>query len=264
MRAHPRVCGEHRSSADYQTRHVGSSPRLRGARDQGNTTECTNRLIPASAGSTGGRKPCCMCHWAHPRVCGEHYARTSEPLRLRGSSPRLRGAPSGWECDGGVNGLIPASAGSTLMHWPPPCSAPAHPRVCGEHYRHRSRRMKREGSSPRLRGAPSSRRRTWDWSRLIPASAGSTHSRHHAEQYQTAHPRVCGEHPGDPQTPEISDGSSPRLRGAHVTPTTLPVQRRLIPASAGSTRGASGWGHSRRAHPRVCGEHSNFSPKRSV
>ena len=152
-----------------------------------------------------------------------------------GSSPRLRGAHSMKRSNKAYFRLIPASAGSTLMHWPPPCSAPAHPRVCGEHYRHRSRRMKREGSSPRLRGAPSSRRRTWDWSRLIPASAGSTQAASVVSRLSGAHPRVCGEHVKDESEDTEEVGSSPRLRGALVTPQEDGILIGLIPASAGST-----------------------------
>jgi len=70
-----------------------------------------------------------------------------------------------------------------------------------------------------------------------------------------AHPRVCGEHGRLADATIRLVGSSPRLRGALVTPQEDGILIGLIPASAGSTAGwlmpRSGWW----AHPRVCGEH---------
>ena len=97
----------------------------------------------------------------------------------------------------------------------------AHPRVCGEHVRVRSSPLNSPGSSPRLRGAPSSITTTTPGVGLIPASAGSTHGYEHFRVWLWAHPRVCGEHitPGDNDITHL--GSSPRLRGAHLLTSTF-------------------------------------------
>ena len=52
MWAHPRVCGEHLILTVIPARGLGSSPRLRGARNHHSKNRPSPRLIPASAGST--------------------------------------------------------------------------------------------------------------------------------------------------------------------------------------------------------------------
>ena len=90
--------------------------------------------------------------------------------------------------------LIPASAGSTSrtsgltgIPW-------AHPRVCGEHVPARGFHRPGRGSSPRLRGARGFSDFMVLGTGLIPASAGSTSAQAVTTIYESAHPRVCGEH----------------------------------------------------------------------
>ena len=70
--AHPRVCGEHSGTGSTRWRDVGSSPRLRGARDRKGSGIGVVGLIPASAGSTTIPPIWATTIGAHPRVCGEH------------------------------------------------------------------------------------------------------------------------------------------------------------------------------------------------
>ena len=70
---------------------------------------------------------------------------------------------------------------------------------------------------------------------LIPASAGSTSAQAVTTIYESAHPRVCGEHCGSQAMYNVTSGSSPRLRGARSTIEEYQTGLRLIPASAGST-----------------------------
>ena len=70
---HPRVCGEHFSSAQESSPFcAGSSPRMRGARLGTLSHVPPYGTIPAYAGSTCPRGPGRPCRWDHPRVCGEH------------------------------------------------------------------------------------------------------------------------------------------------------------------------------------------------
>ena len=112
-RDHPRGCGEHQRKPDTDGAVSGSSPRMRGARYLMGACPDVLRIIPADAGSTPG----CAGHTRpgqdHPRGCGEHTQSHDAHLRLKGSSPRMRGAPTmgfGWRADGRI---IPADAGST-------------------------------------------------------------------------------------------------------------------------------------------------------
>ena len=69
---HPRVCGEHYSTALTKIKEVGSSPRMRGAPKKLVRRMMCLGIIPAYAGSTSvGFVHICV-DWDHPRVCGEH------------------------------------------------------------------------------------------------------------------------------------------------------------------------------------------------
>ena len=113
------------------------------------------------------------------------------------------------------HGIIPAYAGST--------------------HGGASRPLGDIGSSPRMRGAPTTTR----------CRRESTKD----------HPRVCGEHIDTGTEAYYFPGSSPRMRGAlrrqHVQ--VEPVG--IIPAYAGSTPCSPGTAGAARDHPRVCGEH---------
>ena len=70
------------------------------------------------------------------------------------------------------------------------------------------------------------------------------------------HPRGCGEHSPLLGMFCTTWGSSPRMRGAHVVGGNVALDRRIIPADAGSTimaihSVAISWDH-----PRGCGEHA--------
>ena len=71
-------------------------------------------------------------------------------------------------------GIIPADAGSTILHY---FSLPInkdHPRGCGEHRAWRFPTFDTLGSSPRMRGAHIPCGVAESWGRIIPADAGST------------------------------------------------------------------------------------------
>ena len=90
------------------------------------------------------------------------------------------------------------------------------------------------GSSPRVRGKPSTFNDSGGVSRLIPARAGKTTAQSGKDAKERAHPRACGENCRGGSKTGRRGGSSPRVRGK---------QR----------RGAGGAAHPV-AHPRACGE----------
>ena len=131
-------------------------------------------IIPAYAGSTLLRPSGPPLFRDHPRVCGEHQLFLMGADPDGGSSPRMRGAP----VDGGIGfqyvGIIPAYAGSTNPNEMNIGVDADHPRVCGEHDSLHFRCMSRQGSSPRMRGAPFPCGEKMPAGRIIPAYAGST------------------------------------------------------------------------------------------
>ena len=172
---------------------------------------------------------------AHPRVCGENYLHMNSMPQANGSSPRVRGKPRSQHRAGHRPGLIPACAGKTRPGIDGLSRRSAHPRVCGENELCMWRRDRLIGSSPRVRGK---HRRAADHRlvrRLIPACAGKTNFACSKFEAITAHPRVCGENILNANTWNLSNGSSPRVRGKRETPETNRVVRGLIPACAGKT-----------------------------
>ena len=131
---HPRGCGEHGVLTFFESGNVGSSPRMRGARDgEPDPTDIT-RIIPADAGSTFSPVHNFPFHRDHPRGCGEHSVWWTGPDSSWGSSPRMRGALDTTEFGRFNVRIIPADAGSTYPDGRS-CSVDAdHPRGCGEHY----------------------------------------------------------------------------------------------------------------------------------
>ena len=152
-----------------------------------------------------------------------------------GSSPRMRGTRSKRIRIGGPPGIIPAYAGNTRRRSARRRSTRDHPRVCGEHYKHRGSITPNPGSSPRMRGTLRRMRRVFFLPGIIPAYAGNTWCRWAVARCPWDHPRVCGEHPHFSVVNNGGAGSSPRMRGTPLT--------RFMEDTADQD------------HPRVCGEH---------
>ena len=131
--AHPRPCGEHARSVHSHLAPEGSSPPVRGARQQAPPQDLALGLIPARAGSTSSAALSKITTWAHPRPCGEHCRRPPASAGLSGSSPPVRGAPPRYGERAAGRGLIPARAGSTPRGNRGRGRCGAHPRPCGEH-----------------------------------------------------------------------------------------------------------------------------------
>jgi len=213
----------------------GSSPRARGAPDQGRGRLVGRGIIPACAGSTSSSTTTGPTRGDHPRVRGEHIETLLLVDRQVGSSPRARGAPPRRARTPCARGIIPACAGSTI---------PAVQQVGSP-----------GGSSPRARGARGRSTLTSGEHGIIPACAGSTSVSLPAPLGAGDHPRVRGEHAAAAGTGASGAGSSPRARGAPA-PAASPARRPgIIPACAGSTRTGAVRPPERGDHPRVRGEH---------
>ena len=253
--AHPRLCGEHYSGTGEGCAHSGSSPPVRGARENLKGGAIRVGLIPACAGSTPYCVPVYGNCGAHPRLCGEHAISEISFWYQRGSSPPVRGAPSGPRVHSQRPGLIPACAGSTGHRVSLVAGAWAHPRLCGEHVVVSPSVIDAWGSSPPVRGAPLDASKATTGDGLIPACAGSTWDSLRVGFPCRAHPRLCGEHSMCPPRLSRVVGSSPPVRGAPGSARGCLRRAGLIPACAGSTSSRTCWRLSARAHPRLCGEH---------
>ena len=251
----PAYAGNTRSVSKPDTRDEGSSPRMRGTRLRSPHSRRRIGIIPAYAGNTldgAGERPRFR---DHPRVCGEHPARTDAANLPDGSSPRMRGTLDVWLKPVDFQGIIPAYAGNTsiqLIVCFPPWD---HPRVCGEHGGVAELLLCVEGSSPRMRGTHTSGNPAFCSRGIIPAYAGNTRSPTTWPKTCRDHPRVCGEHKYGPKTLPAGTGSSPRMRGTPIRASARHRRPGIIPAYAGNTTGNLKKSISAGDHPRVCGEH---------
>ena len=135
-----------------------------------------------------------------------------------------------------------------------------HPRVYGEHFVYRIVPCQTRGSSPRIRGTPSSRPSRRQGRRFIPAYTGNTEGAAVKVATKPVHPRVYGEHTSGIPSMDQRSGSSPRIRGTRNKGTALRLPRRFIPAYTGNTWWAPISWDLQAVHPRVYGEHSSCNP----
>ncbi len=159
-----------------------------------------------------------------------------------------------------LDGLIPAGAGLTIGNNSDRKNGWAHPRRCGAHPKGGHIRTTVRGSSPQVRGSPSTKAGQPRSTRLIPAGAGLTNRWPGRSGARRAHPRRCGAHRAFVDLPGGVDGSSPQVRGSlrhHRRPDGMAG---LIPAGAGLTWIPTGQYFGQRAHPRRCGAHAEDFP----
>ena len=88
---HPRVCGERVLRRCGRPPAGGSSPRVRGTREQAARADGASRIIPACAGNAYCRRRRRRRSPDHPRVCGERASKRRSCRGTSGSSPRVRG-----------------------------------------------------------------------------------------------------------------------------------------------------------------------------
>ena len=173
-RDHPRMRGEHNSDSHRRNLLAGSSPHARGTHRAGVRLYRTVGIIPACAGNTRPY-PSRSSPWRdHPRMRGEHMARTPTSAASTGSSPHARGTLEFAFVSVGCAGVIPACAGNTS---PPDTACPRwwdHPRMRGEHCSGFAGSPTIAGSSPHARGTLVKVVQQLAIAGIIPACAGNT------------------------------------------------------------------------------------------
>ncbi len=236
---HPRICGEHTDVNRKVVNHQGSSPHMRGTLLTGEIIRQTIGIIPAYAGNTGSGSTGAGSEGDHPRICGEHTLCRSMTSNFWGSSPHMRGTRI-YEgtCTGRV-GIIPAYAGNTMKLIEMLAISRDHPRICGEHVSAPRAASLAVGSSPHMRGTPACRWSARGLAGIIPAYAGNTMSLKNVSLRCWDHPRICGEHVSSFTGPMGTQGSSPHMRGTHLTKRKPIYQFGIIPAYAGNTSATS-------------------------
>ena len=186
----------------------------------------------------GSRAPTRWRHSAtrdHPRACREQPIENPTESRMKGSSPRVRGAGLRPGRDRPLRGIIPACAGSSSRPSRRAQAGRDHPRVCGEQCSPFFARYVRPGSSPRMRGAADAQLVVDELVGIIPACAGSSSRSRPRGTGSWDHPRVCGEQLRSCVHLSFRVGSSPRMRGTGEQGTRGDDLAGIIPAHAGNS-----------------------------
>ena len=109
-------------------------------------------ITPACAGKRPLPSFPVLSLWDHPRVCGEKCLDGITHGMIAGSPPRVRGKGPDDRAHPLVPGITPACAGKRKPHLHKKGCTWDHPRVCGEKCPNCGRKMKQQGSPPRMRG----------------------------------------------------------------------------------------------------------------
>ena len=184
---HPRSCGAHPPAAINITGNSGSSPLMRGSLHD-------DYFSLLYLGLTCKRRGQAIQERDHPRACGAHTVQAISVSILLGSSPRMRGSPFDNIRSQAAAGIIPAHAGLTFASRRFSAPSRDHPRACGAHSMAEKSARLSWGSSPRVRGSPSSTRASTMPSGIIPAHAGLTCRPCPCCRRSRDHPRACGAH----------------------------------------------------------------------
>ena len=236
---HPRVCGERMPKGIQPGIPCGSSPRVRGTRENVVVDAAQTRIIPACAGNAWHPASIVVRITDHPRVCGERFRPRHPRGSAHGSSPRVRGTPPSRAARSVSSRIIPACAGNAAGRAPSRTWMPDHPRVCGERLKAARATFTFNGSSPRVRGTQIGGGPSFIRVRIIPACAGNAVAIARQRTACADHPRVCGERHAVEANHRAAPGSSPRVRGTPRSRRALRLDHRIIPACAGNAAAAS-------------------------
>ena len=252
---HPRGCGAHLTISMTFMARTGSSPRVRGSRENVFLLAVGHGIIPAGAGLTLTILATSSLLGDHPRGCGAHQHRIIRATSGTGSSPRVRGSHTSLKLKDLTGGIIPAGAGLTAMRTHQNSGRWDHPRGCGAHGCYGRYFHKWRGSSPRVRGSPYSLHLRHIPRGIIPAGAGLTTMGVIRIAQKRDHPRGCGAHKCNGKETYNGMGSSPRVRGSLPSVQRPALSNGIIPAGAGLTEAQGILSRSAWDHPRGCGAH---------
>ena len=166
--------GDHQPRWRVVVRLMGSSPHARGPLRELLVVELGVGIIPACAGTTTVWHGGFSTRRDHPRLRGDHHHADGRRRADLRSSPPTRGPRLDPVGDVRDRGIIPAYAGTTVVHLLRDRGQWDHPRLRGDHASAPSTRPDGEGSSPPTRGPPPRPSPRRGPGRIIPAYAGTT------------------------------------------------------------------------------------------
>ena len=173
------------------------------------------------------------------------------PLR---SPPRMRGKAPADTIRTQFIGITPAYAGKSQRTAFPVAGGQDHPRVCGEKCPNCGRKMKQQGSPPRMRGKVRHAAAGDQTERITPAYAGKRACQSQDRQKTWDHPRMCGEKSAASFSCRVGRGSPPHVRGKAAEGLAGFQHTGITPAYAGKSRSARRSAHRSGITPAYAGK----------
>ena len=157
--------------------------------------------------------------------------------------------------------ITPAGAGKTSRNSKKRTTGRDHPRRCGENSGIGILGLFIDGSPPQVRGKLPHYLHFQPHHRITPAGAGKTFKSFIVGCDTKDHPRRCGENASGSRAAAVPYGSPPQVRGKRDNLHFGRGHIRITPAGAGKTT-AEVWNeHSKKDHPRRCGENLRAKSK---
>ena len=110
---HPRICGEKPLEEHGGAVITGSPPHMRGKAPTKYLAWNAERITPAYAGKSRGRRHDEKPERDHPRICGEKESHWSRSISTVGSPPHMRGKAVTARTSALFQGITPAYAGKS-------------------------------------------------------------------------------------------------------------------------------------------------------
>ena len=180
------------------------------------------------------------------------------PFRASGSSPRVWGtrARTGHRFE--WRRFIPTGVGNAAAISPSAFRAMVHPHGCGERRPWGLIHPKPPGSSPRVWGTHPVRNGGYRHGRFIPTGVGNADDVSNQPSPHLVHPHGCGERAAWASRQPSRAGSSPRVWGTLMRPSTLFCRSRFIPTGVGNAPTRTQTIAWETVHPHGCGERIFF------
>ena len=144
--------GEYKSRKSIDKKKIGSPPLARGIRCFGSVPKRPHRITPACAGNTHWTMFALGGLWDHPRLRGEYFQDTENPVLIEGSPPLARGIQKLDSIYDSERGITPACAGNTITYSFRCGYHRDHPRLRGEYKLLVLPKLDVVGSPPLARG----------------------------------------------------------------------------------------------------------------
>ncbi len=196
----------------------------------------------------------------HPHGCGEYRCNRTQPIRLRGSPPRVWGIRRYTLRFGHRFRFTPTGVGNTVYQYTEGAQLVVHPHGCGEYGSTPRFAMRWPGSPPRVWGI----RLTWTptptRSRFTPTGVGNTVAPRHGLPPVRVHPHGCGEYPSATNRSNGWHGSPPRVWGILAGYLDEVAAWWFTPTGVGNTPRCSTPLTAASVHPHGCGEYEKYFP----